>query len=174
LPNLGSIAGLDGTVQVTPYGTTPASCDVANWGPLGSAETIKLDCTTPSGAPVDTYYDVSFAFGGNILGDNWLGSAYLLADSPTTTRYTPANQYNSLGLSNTVKRTATGTYTASLPNEAIGGDPQVTSYASDNRCQVASFTSPVAGGTVKVSVLCFDPSGALVDSAYMLQWAHGH
>ena len=173
VPGMGSVAGANGIIAVTPYGGSATSCAVVNWGPSGSAETIKVNCTTLSGSPVNTTYDVSFSYGINILGDNWLSGAYLLANQPTTGHYAPANQYNEVGGSNTVKRIAPGSYIASLPIQAPGGDPQVTSLASGNRCQVASFTSPNAGGTAKVSVLCFTTTGSPADSAYMLQWAHG-
>jgi hypothetical protein len=170
---MGSVAGTKGTIAATPYGGAPASCAVANWGPSGSAETIKVVCTSLSGSPVDTTDDVSFSYGINIFGDNWLNGAHLLANQPTTGHYAPANQYNGLGGSTTISRTATGSYTASLPAQAIGGDPQVSSFTSGHRCQVASFSSPSAGGTARVSILCTTSGGSPGDSSCLLQWAHG-
>ena len=103
------------------------------------------------------------------LPDNWLSGAYLLANQPTTGHYAPANQYNEIGGSISIRRTAPGSYTASLPAQAIGGDPQVTSFTPGHRCQVASFSSPGAGGTAKVSILCTTSAGGPGDTGYLLQ-----
>jgi hypothetical protein len=70
------------------------------------------------------------------------GWAYLLADQPTSSSYTPplAYQFNSSGATNTVVRTGVGAYTATLPFlAAYTGHVQVTAYGTGSeRCKVVN------------------------------------
>jgi hypothetical protein len=68
---------------------------------------------------------------------------------------------------NNITRFDVGFYRADFPKlgSYAGGNVQVTAYGWDNtRCKVAGFGPN--GDTMQAYVLCFDPSGNLVDSAF--------
>jgi hypothetical protein len=91
--------------------------------------------------------------------------AYVWADQPTSSSYTPNTFYswNPTGGPVSVTRNGTGNYTASWSGLALldGGDVQVTSYGGGNaQCKVVSWGSNIA------NVRCFTPGGAPVDTYY--------
>lgn len=99
------------------------------------------------------------------------GAAFVAADQPTTTLYTPSTRYqwNSAGMPSFVLRTGVGEYIVKTPGlGCLGGNVQITAYgASAARCKVAAWLG--FGPVLATSVRCFlgdDP----VDSQFILSF----
>ncbi|HZI16445.1 MAG TPA: trypsin-like serine protease [Myxococcus sp.] len=165
LPGLGQS---NGNVQVTAYASANR-CKVASWGPSGTTQNVYVRCFTPAGAAVDSYFIAQYYRAG---AGNPEQGAYLWADQPTAPSYAPYRyySYNSKGGTNTVTRSGTGIYQASLPGfGTIGGNVQVTAYGSTtHHCKVAGW------GYNSVSVRCFDAAGSLADSYWTLRYTDKH
>lgn len=84
------------------------------------------------------------------------GAAWVAAERPTVTAYTPTldYQWNSTGGTNTVLRIGVGDYFVSMPGlGGLGGNVQVTSYGfGAARCKVQSWTG---FGKLCIRVRCF-------------------
>jgi hypothetical protein len=105
------------------------------------------------------------------------GSAYVWANDPTSSSYTPNTlyQYNSTGSWNTVSRQGTGQYTINLPGlGASRGTVLVTAYGStSNYCKVVRWSPNQFTPTLQqVFVNCFTASGAPADSQYTMSYTN--
>lgn len=98
---------------------------------------------------------------GVVRGYAWLEEAAPLLDTPVELI---EHAYNSAGGDVTVTRTGTGVYTILFEGLGITvRNVQVTAYDNTpNHCKVHSWTGDGA------TVLCFDPSGALVNNAWQI------
>ena len=81
----------------------------------------------------------------------------------------PTYQYNASGASNTITRTAVGTYTIRFPGFGSKGTALVTAYGMpaghpDDRCKLTNWVT--SGVDTLVSVRCFSRTGVLVDSMF--------
>jgi hypothetical protein len=143
LPGLGPWTAAEGggDIQVNAYGGTTARCGIVNWYTDSSnALQATVTCTTPSGAPVDTYFTLLYTNAVSLLGHNRfvppdgdLGAGYLWAYQPSTPgTYTPTGySWNASGATNTITRLEVGQYQAYFPNIIVlGGISQVTTYRS--------------------------------------------
>jgi len=184
LPGLG---GAGGTVKVTAFSSFARTCKVAGWSSSGGDKLVDVLCFDLAGAPVDETFTLVYANGIGILG-NGASSGYLRAndaDVALATPYTPdpSDQFNSTGATNTVTRTATGLYTATLPGLGDGGllgsinrgTVHVTaSSTSSKRCEVSGWhgTVPVGGGSSSLvaDVACHTAAGAPSNSRFVLQF----
>jgi Papain family cysteine protease len=104
---------------------------------------------------------------------NGLASGYAWANNPTSSSYTPnpAYQYNSSGATNTISRSGVGSYTVAFPNLGVnGGTALVTAYGLAATCEVTNWL-PV-GTAQDVDVRCFNSSGAPVNTAFTVAFAH--
>src|SRR5262249_37719724 len=137
-------------------------------------------CFDAAGAPADDKYTLVYTDAGSIVA-NGAASGYLLANRPSTATYTPSSQFDSTGLTDTVTRTGTGLYTAtlgglaSLPVAAAAGILHVTSASGNaNRCQVVDWSSglvlPASPIPLIVHVSCSDAAGVANDSKFALQF----
>lgn len=175
IPGLGKPAG-SGTILVTPYfkvdqGETPSACTTASWVRSGSSLKVDVRCRTLAGVGVDSKFDLLFL---RQLGPEGFGggpAAYVRASRKTqTTAYTPdaTFAYQSNGKTSSILRTGLGTYRVTLKGMPGRGAAIVTAYGPGKaRCQLSdiSTTSPV-----KLTVRCFKPAGAPVDSDFTLAW----
>jgi len=105
------------------------------------------------------------------------GHAFVWANQPTTTNYTPhaTYQFNSrhrFSAVNTITRTGVGRYTVRLRDlGAASGTVHVTAYGTSNHhCKVANWGP--SGTTQLVNVRCFTRAGALVDTLYTLSYTN--
>jgi hypothetical protein len=158
-----------GTVQVSSYGATAANCKVVGWYPRGGDQYVDASCFSPSGAPVDSRFTVSYTQpigpGGQI--------AYAWADQPSTASYTPHRdyQYSNTGGVLTVKRTARGAYTVKVPRMATHPTSvAVTAYGPGNElCRVLRWTPSATSATTQlVQVRCTTPAGTAADSRFVV------
>jgi hypothetical protein len=101
------------------------------------------------------------------------GWAYLFADQPLAASYTPAQQRNSSGASNTVMSAGGGEYVALLPNlGSTGGTVHVTAVGSwTQHCKVERWGPALSDPTTQaVAVRCFNNYGALSPSQFTLSY----
>jgi hypothetical protein len=175
IPGLGKPAG-SGTILLTPYfkidqAETPTVCTTASWVRSGASLKVDVRCRTLAGTAVDSKFDLLFL---RQLGPEGFGggpAAYLRTSRKSqTTAYGPTATFawQSNGKTSSILRTGVGTYRVTLKGMPGRGAAIVTAYGPGKaRCQLSSLgtTSPV-----KVTVRCFKPNGALVDSDFTLAW----
>jgi hypothetical protein len=92
---------------------------------------------------------------------------YVWADQPTSASYVPAGAYqgNSAGAGNSITRAGVGSYTVHFIGLIdFGGTVDLTAYGSNAMCKVAGW-GPL-GISQDVRVLCFNASGAPVDTTF--------
>ena len=121
-------------------------------------------------------------FGLGLSGSALAGSdeyAFVWAGDAHATSYTPSTsyQFNSTGGVNRVQRLATGRYRVELPGvgEPSGeGNVQVTAYGGDaNHCKVSSWTTQASPRLTRITVRCFDATGARADTRFSARYV-GH
>jgi hypothetical protein len=163
-----------GTFKVTAYGNDTNRCNIGSWGP--NAGNTRMDvsvyCTTPAGNPVDSLYTITFANKKSSLLGVVGPTGYVWANDPTSASYSPSStyQYDSAGGSITITRSSAGQYDVTIPTLGQNnGDVQVTSYGGGSAtCQVVGWGTN--GSSQQIAVDCFDTSGVLVDTQYVLQY----
>ncbi len=166
--------GMDGTkgdVQVTAYGTS-AICHAADWHAQASDIVVDVQCRKPDGSFADARFDTTYLFHLAFQGAEGPSQAYLLADQPRTASYHPAiaRRFSSAGLASTVKRTSAGRYAVALPGMPAGGAVQVTAYGPGKQaCRITTIRTQTPQ---QVGVLCTNPAGTAVDSAFSLAYTH--
>jgi hypothetical protein len=102
------------------------------------------------------------------------GSAYVWADQPWATYYTPFStyQFNSSGAVNTISRSGVGRYTVHVPRlGSDSGTVLVTAYGSSaDQCKVAWWYNDESAQEIEVR--CFDQAGAPTDSRFTMSYTN--
>jgi hypothetical protein len=164
--------GIDGgVVHVTgihdPAGNPPGRwCQADDWTPTSNGdEVVNVSCHKPGGqldpAPG---FSVTFSHSSGIS----IPGLYGYIDSSATGAIN--DQYNSVGVANSVTRTSAGKYTVTFPKlgtpSPYGGGVQVTAVNPDDgaRCKVADWFSTPA--LQELQVQCFDPTGVQSDTRF--------
>jgi hypothetical protein len=160
--------GSGGTAQVAAYGTSARTCKAETWFASGTAEVVRVRCTTPiSGALVDSTFTASFTNGKGVANH----FAFAKADRPTAVSYTPASpfQFDDRGGTITVTRSGTGRYKVKLPHLGeFSGDVAVTAVGTDaDACNVLSWGP---AGAQFVNVACTNADGLAADSAFAVTY----
>lgn len=152
---------------------TSGYCVAGGWSYSGSSVDARAFCFDANGNPVNSYFTLLYQERHGTFGSATRGLAFLFADQPTTASYTPNRvyQYNSTGGANTIVRTGTGNYTATIPGlDAMHSDVQVTAVGGIAlRCKVQGWSG--SSTSTRVHVLCFDSSGVAADEYYDLAYA---
>ena len=180
-----------GTVLVTGYGAGSERCKVGAWNLSGTNTVVDVYCYDVSGNPVDMMYTLSFmtdvGLGVSLserprsldaglttvsVSEEQRYGAYVWANEPTSAAYTPSSTYqiNTAGATNTISRSAVGSYKVNLPKMATSSSTAalVTAYGSGSEyCTVQRWGSDGGSGT-NVFVQCFDRSGTPVDTQFAL------
>jgi hypothetical protein len=166
IPGMGVTGGNVQLTSVASLGT----CRAVSWSGTVLDETVTVACNKPAGTPVDAQFDLLFL---HRLGpEGWGGgpSAYLLANKPNATSYTPTatHRFNTKGKAMSILRGGTGNYTVILSGMPAGGAALVTAFGSGTaHCQLSSL------GTVtpmKAIVRCFTPTGAATNAKFSLAY----
>ncbi len=165
------LASKGGNAQVSAYGSGPVSCKASSWSASRTEELVKVNCYSFSGTATDSFFTASFAKGGGAANN----IAFLLADQPTnTSSYTPSTtfQYNNRGGRATVKRTSTGRYTVTIPDNfgaPVAGGVKVTAVGSGSGWCKVVFWTPNSGATAQqVNVACYSSGGSASDQKFSL------
>jgi hypothetical protein len=160
------LAANDGNAQVTAEGDGSERCRLVGWYPSAGNEQVTVQCSTPSGAPADSAFAVSFFRYAFPTTTNTFPTevAYSwVSNGAASTWY----DHNSSGHHNVVTPGPAGTYTVFIPQASYqNASVMVSAYggASANFCQVGGWY-PASGGT-NLTVYCFDPSGAPANSDF--------
>lgn len=162
MPNLGATVG--GHVQVTGVGNGDKHCKVGGWGSNGSTLQISVNCFSNTGAAVDSFFMLNYLRRSDTPGAD---TAYVWAFNPSSASYDAASLYswNSTGGANTITHSpGSNTYAVSLAGQDLSrGTVEVTAYGSGN-----AYCKVVGWGGASVSVACFSPTGAPVESLFTL------
>ena len=157
-----------GNIQVTT--ASDGFCRILSWTTGVSATTVQVRCYSPvDGSLSDESFIVMYTHHVGLTGAPGRKAAYVYANKPTTSSYTPPTAYRyTTGSTPKVKRTSAGKYNVVLPGLPAGGAAAVTAVGTGtSRCQLTSIAGKV-GQTVGVA--CFSPSGTPVDSEFMLSF----
>jgi hypothetical protein len=147
-------------------------CQADDWGPNSSGdEVVQVSCHKPGG-PLDPApgFSVTFSHSSGIS----IPGLYGYIDGSATG--TINDQYNSVGLTNSVTRTSAGKYTVIFPGLGTpspnGGGVQVTAVNPDDgaRCKVAAWSSTSALQALQIQ--CFDPTGTQSDTRFTVTFQY--
>lgn len=166
---------LGGTVMVTAYGTGNERCKVGGWYPSGGDTVVDVHGFDAAGNPADTRFTLSFitdvGLGDGITGNQPYGG-FVWANEAAAAAYTPDMTYqkNTAGGSNTISRTAIGSYVVRFPALAPSNSTTalVTAYgSSSDYCTIQGWGSDGNSGT-NITVRCFNSTGTPVDTQFTL------
>ena len=169
-------------VQVTAYETT-GYCVSSGWSSTGTAVDAWVRCFDAHGNPANTQFLLLYQDRVGHFGDSSHGLAFVWADQPTSTSYTPSTgyQFNSQGAANTIVRNSTGNYTVDIPSlDFVHSDVQITAYGTiAARCKVSGWgpngtiSRSIRRGEIgtSIGVLCFDNEGKAADEQFDLAYA---
>jgi len=173
---LSAVLGTRNTVHVTEYGLNDTYCKPVNARLV--ADTLEVRCFRAS-----TRAPANAAFTVVVLSPEANNTAFAYAHQPTSTGYSAAAAatYNPGGATR-VSRSSVGVYRVTFTNLAkaipsgVSGHVQVNAVGTGKaHCTVEDWGTP-DGADLNVSVECYSPAGALVDSKfnlfYLLSSAH--
>ena len=172
---LGGMATVGGIVHVSTLGTTPRTCTVLGWDSDSPDEDLGVECFDGNGDPADAMFSLTF------LDSNSASTqlAYLWADGPRITDYTPDldYQHNPTDASNTIHRRGRGDYMVHFPGlTGFPGHNQgvtaITAY-SDFSASCREADRSIAGGDQLVHVLCSRRNGAPLDTSFDVTFMEG-
>jgi hypothetical protein len=171
LQGLGADVG--GTVKVTAYGGQGNRCKVVGWGSTGGDILADVNCFSPLGASIDSYFTMTYAENDGLFLANRY--AYAWASQPSTASYAPASPWH-LPLDGGTQITRLGVGSYMVHFDGIGadadGDVQVSAYGSDtNECRVSFWTPDGTGQDVYVT--CYTAAGVPADSYFTVQQLFG-
>ncbi|HLY05812.1 MAG TPA: hypothetical protein VKR31_08705 [Rhizomicrobium sp.] len=159
-------------IQITAYDTS-GYCVSNGWGPSGSTLIAYVGCYDANGNPQNDYFTLLYQARTKDFGKSKKGIAFLWADEPTSSSYTPSSsyQFNSTGGTNTIVRESAGSYIATIPGLYYEhSDVQVTTYDGAARCKVNSW-GPGSGGGTDIYIQCYNSAGSPADEYYDLAYA---
>jgi len=135
---------------------------------------IYVDCYSDTGARQNRQFTVVYARNNNLMGRDGKTDANSTASRDKTGVYQPKVQFNSHhGARQTAVRLSKGVYIVLFdgsqgPGGSHGGDVQVTAQSGSYRhCSIEGWRQQF---TPDAEVICENNSGALVDSAFTIQW----
>ena len=168
--HLPSMPASEGNLQVSADGVS--SCRLVSWSNSAGTLVATVKCwSVPPATLTDQYYDLMFTDAVGMAGVAGPSAAYLFANKPTASAYTPAAAYlYSTGSTPSIKRTGIGAYVVNLPGMPKGGAAVVTAVGSGkSRCQLGSISTTTPQ---KVGVRCFTPSGNPTDSQFTFSYTN--
>jgi len=166
---------LDSNVEVTGYGTSSNFCQSNGWfSSNGTDVSADVLCFTAAGVAVDNSFTLLYE--ARYTTDPVPDEAFVWADQPTATSYTPSTtyQYDSNATNRTsaitISRFSPGSYSVLMPGFGNKGlSLMVTAYGSTPaHCGVQSWSHNANGAFVDVT--CTDVSGVLTDSLFNLAY----
>lgn len=183
---LPGLASQGGDVQVSSYsnagGATasrpdgaviiPAICNVAAWGPEGTAMIVLVQCRDPlSGNPYDSRFTLAFMQGLGLKGVGGTRVAYTFANQASAASYAPPANYTYMSNAKVphITRQGAGAYAVTLPGMPKGGTAIVTAWGRGKRhCIVGSIRTDAT--PQRILVRCFDSSYKPIDTRFTLTY----
>jgi hypothetical protein len=163
---------LNSNVVVTAWGPGPNYCISGGWStPNGADVDATVYCYNNAGSLADQAFTLLYQ--SRTGAGSAASVAFLWADQPTSSAYTPDldYQYNPFGGTNTITRNGVGNYTANFPGlDRTGGTVLVGSFGSaPAHCQVTDWGSGSSGTNVNVN--CTDGTGTAADEYFTLVYS---
>lgn len=184
---LTKLGALNGTVEVTAYGTGTQYCKVQNWGPAGEDQLVNVGCFTATGAAADTQFALVFSAGSP---NGTSAYTYAWSSDATSSSVTPSLSYQrgfigGDGPANggtvittpvTMNHSSTGSYTVHLPQMSDAGgtfgksNVKVTGYGFDNTtCKIMGWGNNGSG--VDAFVQCHDAAGNAANALFTITYS---
>jgi hypothetical protein len=162
-----SSTGGGGTVLVTAYGGNQ-SCNPARWLIDSGGVHVYVECFNPAGSASDALFDALYYRRGN----GWF-QAYVWANNATASSYIPylAYQWNSVGLTNSITRSGTGSYVVTIPGFPWNtGTVAVSAYGGlSRRCKSTGWYA--SSSNMLVGVACTN-GGQPADAQFTLTFTN--
>jgi hypothetical protein len=174
MPGPGRTGSSQGTVKVSPYGPGGGSCQVANWRTTRGGEQITVHCFTAAGMARNRRFDIVYARGNNLMGQNGQIIANALANG-SAVMYQPKVQFDSQrGARVTIIHLDRGFYEAifigsNTTGNANGGSGnlQVTPVSTTPKiCSV----QPIQSHTPVAFISCEAANLDSANTAFTIQW----
>lgn len=176
MPGPGPTGASKGTVMVSAYGAAGGSCQVARWLTTKTGEQITVHCYNGIGAPRNRKFDIIYARGTNLMGQNGETTANAFADSGRV-MYQPKVQFDSRrGARVTILHLDRGFYEAvfigSTPNNGPNGgrgNIQVTPVSDAARtCEIQPTFAHVT--TVFIACSNVNQNSRLADTPFTIHF----
>ena len=176
-PGVGTGVG-GGHVQISDRGTAEGHCKVRRWTRRGDDVSVFVDCYDDRGSASDRRFTALFQQHGDpVIALRGGSLAYLWADRPTASRYTPNTTYQAStdGRLHEIRRMGVGRYRVTM---ALGWRPhaigmKVTAYGTDAvRCEIGEPWGAEGFGLYDFEVECRGPGGP-ADSRFTAHVSHG-
>ncbi|MFO7533513.1 MAG: hypothetical protein R6W93_13720 [Candidatus Limnocylindrales bacterium] len=167
---LGGMAGLKGHLQASPW-SKGVVCSVVDASDGRTAKLVRVQCLSIAGVGQDVRFHLTFLHRAGLKGFGGAPVAYLLANRPTASAYTPAVWFSSAGGDATprVTRTGRGEYRVRLPGMERGGAANITTLgAPRKRCIIRDVRRDALPQYVNVQCLKLD--GTRADAPFYLTY----
>ena len=108
--------GQNSNVEVTAYGSSGRFCQSEGWSSSNGTDVVAtVLCFTPAGVPANNSFTLMYEL--RTSADHVPDQAFVFADQPTATSYTPSLTYQYVygGAIITITRNGTGNYTVLIP-----------------------------------------------------------
>ncbi|GLW94923.1 hypothetical protein [Actinokineospora globicatena] len=156
----------NGHPQLSTVGPIPARCRVSSLTP----NRIRVDCATPTGAPTDTPWHLTYVEGVGLHQDPTTPAAYATVDNNTLV-HTYTN-----GAPPTLTRRSPGRYTLTYPD--LGPRPvypadivQITMFGPHpHHCAIPAWNSYGSAPQVTIQISCNTPTGTPTDAPFSLTY----
>jgi hypothetical protein len=163
-----------GVALVVAHGSDNVRCKVVALAKSGSDQIVYYLCHEPDGTETSSAAVVQYFRDAGVWSTT---SAYVYANSKSLPfQYCPnSSTFNSTSGDNCITKTSTGTYDVILEDLGeLAGSVEVSAVGTDAAyCNVASWGPPMGSPSdQKVVVKCYDETGTLIDSEFMLGY-HG-
>jgi hypothetical protein len=169
LPGLNTPGPIDGSVQVTAVGSTPARCKVRNWTSAPAGQVVYVACFDATGAPFKTRFTLTYQFNQSLWGAGWPPRyfGYLWFRPPVGPPMTNFNSQLGLG-ANTLIGAGAGLFMVTFPRLAVLPDNvQVTAAGGGaDFCNLLAPWAHVGTDTIVRDVACYNSGGARVTAGF--------
>jgi hypothetical protein len=176
-----------GNASVGAVNSSSRTCQVANWGPVGTLERVSVACFDRLGARSDARFSVYFTDALSRDDAGPLYEAYLFADRADATvnsPYVPKHLYANVDSLPTVTRTGTGRYVVSYLTEPYARAAHVSAFGESAalcRVEQRSVTprptptltrpkTPLPKPELRITVQCTGPTGVAKNTRFSLHY----
>ncbi len=163
-------AASQGVAHVTAINPAPHFCQINSITPSGPDELVRVSCVKPGGAPDPTNFSAIFSSSTGPAGPGYYG----YVDSTATGAL--VSSYNSVGATNVVTHTGTGTWTVLMPGLSTSapnaGSIQLTAVQPQIPAMCVANTWMSSSSGQSVAVNCYNASGNLFDTEFTLTYQY--
>jgi hypothetical protein len=171
LPGLMTAGPVDGSLQATAVGSTPARCKVRNWTSAPAGQVAYVACFNAAGAPFRTRFTLTYQYNQSLRGAGWPPRyfGYLWFRPPVGPP--PTNFNSQLGFgANTLMGAGAGLSLVTFPRLAVLPDNiQVTAAGwGADFCNLLFQWTHTPTDTIVRDVACYNSGGARVNAGFLI------